>query len=233
MLTEELEGMLPRRDHAELLSAAASRYRSSGKFAFHYVASKLARDPVTEALFDLADEGGFGDVVDIGCGRGHFAAVLLISGLARSVIGVDVNARHLAQAEHALQDLAFEARWQDLAAPPSIPAADTVLLIDVLYQLTDDAQQTLLQHAARAARRRLIIRTADPSRGLRSWATRTLEMGFRGVWPHAGRHVNARPLRAIIDTLAGCNMTCQAVPCWAGTPFSNMLLVAEPKGAAD
>ena len=212
--------------HDALWRRVAARYRLAGRFAYHYVLGKLRRDPVARALIELASAEPFGVVADLGCGRGQFAACLLETGLARSVTGVECHASHLRQARAAMRDLDFNGVAQDLSCDADLPSADTVLLIDVLYQLDTAAQASLLRRVAGAARARVVIRTADPSRGWRSMVTRGLELGFRQVWPHAGAHVNARPTQDATRILAGLGMRCSVVPCWAGTPLSNVLIVA-------
>lgn len=214
---------------AAILERTARRYRPAGRFARHYVAVKLRRDPVNAAL--LARAGALGHVVDLGCGRGQLGAALLEAGLAASVLGLDWNAAHLAQAEAALAGLPFRAERRDLSARQDVPEADTVLLIDVLYQLRTEVQERLLLNAARAARSLLVIRTADPGRGARSVLTRALEIAGQRFWPHAGAHVNPLPLPAIAALLAGAGFATETAPCWRGTPFANVLLIARRQEA--
>ena len=208
-----------------VLARTAGRYRSAARFTRHYVAGKLKRDPAGPALLRFAAENNLGDVADLGCGRGQFAIALLEAGFARSVIGVDCRAAHLAEAKNAGNGFAFTAHLQDFTVSQEVPAADTVLLVDVLYQLDTAAQSALLRNAAVAARRFVIVRSADPKRGLRSLMTRAMEITFRRVWPHAGARVNARPLGDLQAILEGAGLACERLPCWAGTPFSNMLLI--------
>ncbi len=115
---------------------------------------------------------------------------------------------------------------QDLARDAALPDADTVLLIDVLYQLDAGAQRALLDAAARAARTRLLIRSADPARGWRSTLSSLLERGFRRVWPHSGSTVNPLPIPMLVAELEPHGFIVTAEPCWRGTPFANMLLIA-------
>src|SRR5690348_2213389 len=156
---------------AVLFERVAQRYQDCGRFARHYVAAKLRRDPVHRDILSLAAGEAFGDVVDIGCGRGQLAVALLDAGLARSVLGLDCNADHLRQARRAAKGLAFTTTVQDLAQRQDVPDATTMLLIDVLYQLESELQMALLQAAIRATRKRIVIRTLDPNRGLRSRVT--------------------------------------------------------------
>jgi SAM-dependent methyltransferase len=218
-------------EFAALRARVAGRYAGCGKFATHYVAGKLRHDPLARSLLALGSAEPFGDVADLGCGRGQFAGLLLEAGLARTVIGLETSPALLGQARQALRGLRFAARAQDLAADPAVPPADTVLLLDVLYQLPTEAQGLLLDAAAGAARHQVIVRTADPAQGLRAWLTRTLERAARRLWPHAGAMVNAQPVGWIAGRLAAAGLSVSIAPCRAGTPFANVLLTARRGGA--
>jgi SAM-dependent methyltransferase len=207
------------------LARTARRYRGGGRFDRFYVRGKLRHDPVYPDLLARSVRG-CGNVIDVGCGRGQLGLFLLEVGAASAVLGLDRNPTHLEQARRAAQGLAFRVALRDLASDQSLPDADTVLLIDVLYQLDTCTQQRLLASAARAARRRVVIRTADPRRELRSAATRALEVLGRRVWPHAGAHVNARPIATLTPTLEAAGFDVSVAPCWRGTPFANVLIVA-------
>ena len=209
-----------------LTARVATRYRDGGRFATHYVAGKLRRDPLTAALLELGGTDGFGDVVDVGCGRGQFAGLLLEAGLARSVVGLELRPVLLAQARRALRGLPFAGILRDLTVDATLPPADTVLLLDVLYQLPTEVQRRLLAAAAGSARRLVLVRTADPDRGARAWLSRVLERAARRVWPHSGATVNARPVGSIVQQLSDAGFAVRVTPCWAGTPFANVLLVA-------
>ena len=181
----------------------------------------------------MLPDRGFGDVVDVGCGRGQLGVLLLEAGAARSVFGLDRNAAQLAEAEAAAGELAFRAVCRDLLRDQSLPAADTVFLIDVLYQLDTPVQHALLASAAAAARRCVVIRSADPGRGVRSAISLGLEVLGRRIWPHAGARVNPRPVPDLAATLTAAGFAITAAPCWRGTPFANVLLIGrrEPSPA--
>jgi SAM-dependent methyltransferase len=208
----------------ELYPRISERYRGSGRFARGYVAGKLRRDPVYAALLAL---GPLGAVLDLGCGRGQLGVLLLEAGLADAVHGMDWSAAHLQQGLAATDGLAYTAERRDLTAPGVLPAADTVLMIDVLYQLDTAAQRALLMAAVASARRRILIRTADPGRGLRSAFHRGIERMARPFWPHSGARVNAQAPAVIAECLRQAGFTVTAAPCWQGTPFANVLLRAE------
>jgi SAM-dependent methyltransferase len=217
-------------DFAATLERVARRYRDCGRFARGYVAGKLRRDPVHRAVLSLAANEAFGDVVDIGCGRGQLAVALLETRLARSVVGLDRNARHLEQARRAACGLAFSAIVQDLAGSQELPEAATVLLIDVLYQIDSRPQLALLRAAARAASQRIVIRTLDPDRGVRSALTLWLEGLMRPLSPHAGDHVDVLPPARLAQTLVDAGFVVSSAPCWEGTPFASILIIGRRAG---
>lgn len=206
-----------------IVAQVAARYRHCGRFARHYVAGKLKHDPLTRTL--LAGES-FGSVLDLGCGRGQFGGLLLQAGLAGEVTGLDGNPRLLADARRALNGLPFHAVHRDLSRHAALPAVDTVLMVDVLYQLAPEAQGRLLAAACNAARRRLLIRMADPGAGLRGWFTDMAERLGRRVWPHAGQTVAAQPVSWTVRRVEAAGFRATCAPSRAGTPFSNVLMVA-------
>ncbi len=213
-------------EFSALVAAATARYAGCGRLVAGYVAGKLRRDPVTRAVLAEAASGGLGEVVDLGCGRGQLGIALLLAGAARSVRGLEVAPRALAQAAQAAAGLAFRAEARDLVRDASVPAADTVLVVDVLYQLPDAAQAAVLAAAARAARRRVLIRMLDPDRGARSALTVGLEQLGRRLSPHSGAMVNPRPVAEAASALRAAGFAVAVTPCWAGTPFANVLLIA-------
>jgi 2-polyprenyl-3-methyl-5-hydroxy-6-metoxy-1,4-benzoquinol methylase len=190
------------------------------------VAGKLRHDPVHAELLSLGAREPFGSVVDIGCGRGQLALAMLESGVSAEVVGLDCNMRLLHQASHAAAGLRFTGCPQDLSANASLPLADTLMLIDVLYQLDTAAQTALLRQAGAAARRMVLIRTPDPALRLRSMLTRMLEHAFRRLLPNTGARVNPPDPAMIEVILTEAGFTIERRPCWRGTPFANILLVA-------
>ena len=211
-----------------VLDRTARRYRCCGRFTRHYVASKLKRDPVHLVLLALGRrEGGFGTVVDLGCGRGQIAVALLEAGVAQSAIGVDCSGWSLKNARQAATGLKFTGELANLAVDPIVPPCDTVLLIDILYMLGTSAAMALLRAAAAAAQERILIRTLDPNRGMRSLLTLATERLGRQFWPHAGAKVDPIPVAALLAALRDAGFRPDApVPCWQGTPFANVLIAA-------
>jgi 2-polyprenyl-3-methyl-5-hydroxy-6-metoxy-1,4-benzoquinol methylase len=219
------DAIRPRPEFAATFERVARRYRDCGRFARAYVAGKLRRDPVHQDVLALAADEAFGEVVDIGCGRGQLAVALLEAGLARSVLGLDRNAGHLGQACRAATGLAFASALWDLTEARDVPEATTVMLVDVLYQLEAGVQLALLRTAARVARQRILIRALDPDRGMRSALTIRLERLMRLVCPHSGKHVDVLPVARLTETLSEAGFAVSVAPCWQGTPFANVLII--------
>src|SRR6185369_9327526 len=115
------------------------------------------------AVLNLAAREPFGRVVDLGCGRGQLGVALLEAGLAEGLTGLDWDERLLGEAAGAAGPGACFRR-ADLRTAP-VPEGDTLLLVDILYQLPAEAQLDLLRRATAAARRRLVLRLFDPGRG--------------------------------------------------------------------
>ncbi|HSO39040.1 MAG TPA: class I SAM-dependent methyltransferase [Labilithrix sp.] len=174
----------------------AALYRS--RAAYWYVRTKLGMDPVARALLALAPPGGFGDVVDIACGRGQVARLLMAAGLATSVTGIDWDSDKIAIATEASAGRAGVSFARGDVTTAEIPRADTVLLIDILHYLTRAEQDDLLVRAARAARGRVIVRDVDPDRG----ATSALTQGWEWVTTTLGYNRGARVSPRSFDEIA-------------------------------
>ena len=205
------------------------RYRAGGgpRSTPYYVKGKLAGDPVTAAL-DLRRP--LGDVLDLGCGHGQLALFLLESGAAASVVGCDWDARKIVGAKRAASGAKARFVQGDLRrGEDALEPADTVLLVDVLHYLEREAQDALLLRAARLVRAggRLFVRDASLGFGARSLATSLVERCSRLVRWHRGDETVMRDVaRELVPPLEALGMSCEVVPCWKGTPFSNVLLVA-------
>jgi SAM-dependent methyltransferase len=221
------------RDRAAVCRVVAARYAGASRWARGYVRGKLWSDPATAALLALGAARPFGRVLDLGCGRGQLGLALLEAGCATALLGLDRDRAKLAEARAAAAGLPAGFEEGDLLDPDAaFPEADTVLLIDVLYQLPAAAQRALLPRAAAAARRRIVIRVFDPERGWRSafgLAVEQLGRVFRG---EVGRTAIAPlPLGVLADALREAGFARVAVaPCWGATPLPNVLLHAEREG---
>ncbi|MCI0754013.1 methyltransferase domain-containing protein [Teichococcus vastitatis] len=211
---------------AALLAAVDGRYAGASRFARGYVRGKLRRDPATAAILALAAGRPFGSLLDLGCGRGQLALALLLAGGASSVTGFDLDARKIAEAEAAAAGLPARFAAADLAATP-LPQADTILMVDVLYQMPEPAQRRLLIRIAGAARQRVVIRAFDPGLGWRSRAGLAMEWLNRAARGAAGASIRPLPLADLAEPLENAGFRVEVRPCWGRTPLPNVLVLAE------
>lgn len=207
-------------DRTAMRFARAATRRST----YHYVVSKLRRDPATRAIAEL---GPLGDVLDLGCGRGHLALYLLERGAARSIRAFDWDEEKVALAQRAAAGLDASFGAGDVRQIDAEPA-DTVLLVDVLHYFDARAQDALLARAADLVRPggRLVIREATSGGGWRSAFTLFVEWISMLIRFNVGERIAIRDVtRELVPVLEERGLTCTVSPCWRGTPFSNVLLV--------
>lgn len=210
---------------AAALHQVASRYAGASRFAQGFVRGKLRRDPATAAVLRQAAATPFGRVVDLGCGRGQLGLALLLAGLADHVTGLDRDAGKIATAAAAATGLPARFAVADLATAP-VQDCDTILIIDVLLQMPEAAQQALLGRMVAAARRRILIRAFDPECGWRATLGFAMERLGRQV-RRDGVEIRPLPLPVLRARLEAAGFAVRVVPCWAGTPLPNVLLTAE------
>lgn len=214
----------PSRDEAfeAAVERTRARYARVAPAHRYYVAGKLAFDPVFKLLAEL---GQLGRVLDLGCGRGQLALLLLELGHANSVLGLDSDADKIEAARQAGPEADF--RVADVAQA-ELPTADTILLIDVLHYLPLAEQDALLVAArhALAPGGRLLVRELDGDPSARSGVTRFFEWMGRKIGVNRGRATAYRPARAVTELLERQGLRCQIQGASESTPFANVLIVA-------
>jgi SAM-dependent methyltransferase len=226
----------------KLADTAARRYAAAGHFATGYARGKLRHDPVFAAILagGLIPDGA--RLVDLGCGQGLLFALLLAARDAPargewpvswppaacpvSMTGLDVASRAIASARAAIGTHA-RLEHTDLRMA-TLPAADAIALIDVLHYVDDATQEAVLARCAEAlgVGGVLLLRVSDAGAGWRHVLTRIadqLATLFRHrTWPR----LHCRRLDEWIAALEGVGFKVSAQPAGAGTPFTNVLLVA-------
>lgn len=130
------------------LERAVHRYRSAPLLARMFVHGRAF-------LADLARVEEYvprhGFVVDLGCGHGLFANVLVEASGTRRVLGLDHDERKIAVARATVGDRADRLRFEvaDIVAVPP-PRCDAISIIDVLYLMAPEDQERVLRGAAAA-----------------------------------------------------------------------------------
>jgi uncharacterized protein (DUF2062 family)/2-polyprenyl-3-methyl-5-hydroxy-6-metoxy-1,4-benzoquinol methylase len=154
--------------------------------------ARLVRDPIYPFLIDEDVLGSGARILDLGCGRGLIGVLvglLTRASMSRSYLGVDQCDRYIRAARQALEDFpgcavqTFDLRDFDP------PAADVVVVNDVLRFLPFASQDALLRRLARALPpgARLFVREKDASGGWR-FATAAFWDAAKIVVPGHPRH---------------------------------------------
>ena len=103
----------------QLVDGASAPYRAAGHYAYHYARGKLTHDPVFEALLARGLLTRHTVILDLGCGQGLLAALLLAARAASDcgawpahwppspqpsvVRGIELMDRQLRRAQRALR----------------------------------------------------------------------------------------------------------------------------------
>ena len=241
-------GPAPEADAAwrRLHESASARYRGAGRFAWHFARGKLGRDPAFRALLERGDLAGRARVVDIGCGQGLLASLLQSCNdqaaawpagwpappRVRQYTGIELMARDVARAEAALAGLALVPRFvcADMREA-ALPACDLVVVLDVLHYVDHAAQEALLVRVrdALAPAGRLVTRVGDMARPRGFAASQWVDRLVTTVRGHRVPPTWGRTVAEWSALLAKLGFAVQAVPMSRGTPFANVMLVADLK----
>jgi SAM-dependent methyltransferase len=184
---------------------------------------KILIDPMFPRLADYLNSPRH--VIDIGCGYA-IPAVWLLSLYPRAkVFGIDPDRKRVAIAIRALGDRGTA----EVGGAPDLPAkapgkVDTVLMLDMMHLLDDDALRLTLQRTEERLEPggRLILRATIPSRKRLSWLRRLEEWRLQAV--RATPHY--RTVEAISTLLTGAGLTVTCVET-AAADREEMWFVAE------
>ncbi|MEY2688638.1 MAG: hypothetical protein RL375_2836 [Pseudomonadota bacterium] len=230
-----------------LVDAARAPYRAAGHFAWHFAQGKLTLDPVFRFLFASGQITPGARVVDIGCGQGLLASLILACArrgavwpagwadapVGASVTGIDLMPRDVQRARAALGDAAefvcADMRQADL------PACDVVVILDVLHYVDHAAQDDVLLRVRAALQQgtaerpgpgKLLLRVGDQQARLGFAISQWVDRVVTRVRGHRAAPTHGRPLTAWIERLRELGFDVTPRPMSAGTPFANVLLVA-------
>jgi SAM-dependent methyltransferase len=230
---------------AELQQAARAPYRVVGRFAYGFARGKLARDPAYRLILERGLLQGRGRVLDLGCGIGLLAAVLLAAercareggwpaswpapprGL--SIRGIELRPRTVVRARRALgakvEIIQGDIRDADFGV------ADAVVMLDVLHYLEPEVHRVLLRrvHAALAPAGVLLLRVGDAAGGLRFRAGLWWDRAVMLARGHGWGRLHCRSVAEWRALLSECGFDSQVLSNSEGTPFANALLCARPR----
>jgi len=232
----------------QLHDAATEPYRKAGSFTWRFARGKLWHDPVFHGLIERGLIGSERRrVLDIGCGQGLFAS--LLSSMAAMQVkghwpaswartpaiadytGIELMPRDVARAVASIGHLQPMPRFvcADMC-DATLPDSDLVVILDVLHYVDLEAQEGVLRRVRDAlppGTGRLLLRVGDAAsqRGfaVSQWVDR-LVTRIRG---HRVSPTWGRTLPEWIALLQRLGFSVDSIPMSQGTPFANVLLVAD------
>jgi SAM-dependent methyltransferase len=226
-----------------LIDRAATPYRAAGRFAWHFARGKLGGDPVFVGLLEHGLIPDQARVLDIGCGQGLLASWLLsaramhaagdwpahwpAAPAPRALHGIELMPRDVERARRALGDAAVFTAADMCRADFS--QADAVIVLDVLHYVGIDAQNDVLRRIrdALAPRGVLVLRVGDADGGWPFRFSVWVDHVVTFVRGHRNSRLHCRGLADWKTALCGLGFTVRSLPMNRGTPFANILLVAE------
>jgi SAM-dependent methyltransferase len=234
----------------QLHERASAPYRKAGDFAWHFARGKLGLDPVFRGLIERGLIGvDARRVVDIGCGQGLLASLLSAMGAmyARrsewpsawsaapalaSYTGIELMPKDVARAQTSIGHLQPAPRFvcADMCMAV-LPPSDLVVILDVLHYVDFDAQEGVLGRARDALEPggRLLLRVGDAASRRRFAISQWVDRTVTRVRGHRVSPTWGRPLVEWMALLQRLGFSVQSIPMSEGTPFANVLLVADLK----
>jgi SAM-dependent methyltransferase len=236
----------PDRAWRELHQSACAPYQRAGRFAWHFARGKLGRDPVFRALLERGDLPPDARVVDIGCGQGLLASLLVASSAASasgrwptpwptgpvgaSYVGIELMPRDVERARSAFGQLPDGPRFVcgDMRSA-ELPSCDVVVILDVLHYVDHAAQEALLARVrdALSPRGRLLLRVGDVGRRGGFVISQVVDRIVAMLRSPRVPSSFGRPLADWTTLLERFGFVVEAVPMSRGTPFANVLLVGD------
>ncbi|MHB8054330.1 MAG: class I SAM-dependent methyltransferase [Candidatus Aminicenantales bacterium] len=202
-------------------------FRNAGFLMRQYLHIKFRICPILRTEAYVPDTG---DIVDLGCGNGLFAAIMKLGSPARSIIGIDLDARKIAEARKSLDRVPhLDFRLGDIAAT-KYPRADVYTLIDVLYLLPEETQNTILRLCAEALTPggTLVLKEMDKKpRWKYRWNIIQETISVKIVGFTLGSRFHFRSREDYVKALEGLGFSVEVVPLHHGYAYSHILYVAK------
>jgi len=202
-------------------------FRDAGFLMRLYLRIKFRICPIlrTEAYVP-----GTGDIVDLGCGNGLFAAIMKLGSPARSIVGIDLDARKIAEARKSLGNVPhLDFRLADIATT-KYPPADVYTIIDVLYLIPVKTQNAILELCAEALTPggTLVLKEMDQKpRWKYLWNMFQETISVKIVGFTLGSRFHFRSREDYVKTLEGMGFSVEVVPFHHGYAYSHILYVAK------
>lgn len=194
-------------------------------FLRDYIIGKLALDPAFGAVLEIVRYSS-APIVDVGCGFGLLAHYLRENGCMAPVHGLDLDEQKIGIARIAAQRCGLENVTFEVGSAESIPPNfPTIVMLDVIHYLDDDAQTRLLANLA-AHNGLVLLRTAPRERSWRFALVLAQEWWTRvSRWIPSDGEFNFAPAEKIRAPFLQAGWECEERPMWGCTPFNSRLFV--------
>jgi len=191
------------------------------RFLRSYARSKLARDPMYEAVLAQVRDSEE-PLLDVGCGVGVLELFLRARGARMPIAGLDSDAKKIAVARRiAPGGVTFDV-GNALALPPF---RGTIVILDLLHYLTSDEQQRLLSAAIERSSGLVILRDAVRDSTMRYRLTVAEETFARAIgWLRVPR-LNFPSVEQVVAPFHAEGFEVSVAPMWGRTPLNNYLFV--------
>jgi 2-polyprenyl-3-methyl-5-hydroxy-6-metoxy-1,4-benzoquinol methylase len=218
-----------RRDDVDEHESACARVTAQfpQRWLRAYVGSKLRRDPVYAAAYELFCGSGE-PILDIGCGLGLLAFYLRERGCSQPILGLDVDAPKIRQgngiAATAYRDI--DLRHQDVKG--AMPAfSGNIVLFDVLHYLPLAVQTSLLRHLSQcvAPGGLLVIRDCPSDNTPRFWMTCVAEKFAQAVSWNLNTPLHFPSRVQIAEAFNESEFKRESRPLSGKLPFNNHLFI--------
>jgi trans-aconitate methyltransferase len=202
-------------------------FREAGPVTKAYLRIKVRICPILRAERYVPDKG---EIVDLGCGNGLFAAILKSGAPARAIIGIDLDVRKIAAARKSLGNIPhLDFRLGDIAAT-EYPPANVYTLIDVLYLLPVEDQNRILAKCAAALRPGGVLALKDMDRKPRFkyfWNLLQETIAVKIVGFTLGSKFHFRDRADYVKTLMSLGLKVDVVPLHQGYAYPHILYLAK------
>jgi len=202
-------------------------FREAGFLMKAYLKIKFHICPILRMEAYVPDKG---TIVDLGCGNGLFAAILKLGSPARSIIGIDLDARKIAEARKSLGNVPhLDFRLGDVAAV-EYPPANATTIIDVLYLIPFEAQERILRMCAAALPPGglLVLKDMDKQpRWKYAWNMIQETLAVKIIGFTLGSRFFFRRRADYVALLTGLGFTVEIVPLHRGYWYPHILFVAK------